>query len=221
MKGLIIKDFMNIGNSMKTLIILLFVYAVLFISSFDAITFIIVMAIVFSTTVPVTFSYDNISKWDRFALTLPVSREQIVKSKFITLIIFTTISILITMIVAIAGIIINSSVRGNSISNMPELILQIVLTTLIAIIFAIVLGSTNITLLFKFGVEKARIISISLSFLPAIIILWLNSLNIDFDNVIQNISLAMVFITSTILLVLYCIALYKISIKIYSKKEFA
>ena len=88
MKSLILKDLYNIGHNMKSMLLVLVVLAVGLISSAGTESYVVASGIICGTMVITTFSFDNMSKWSRYAMIMPVSRKDLVASKFIVLLIF-------------------------------------------------------------------------------------------------------------------------------------
>lgn len=89
MKSLILKDLYNIGHNAKSMLFILFVLAAAFIPTSDAEGgYIFVCAVICSMMIVTTFSFDDNSKWLRYAMVMPVSRKDVVAGKFVVLTIF-------------------------------------------------------------------------------------------------------------------------------------
>ena len=88
MKSLILKDLYNIGHNMKSMLLVLVILAVGLISSAGTESYVVASGVICGTMVITTFSFDNMSKWPRYAMIMPVSRKDLVASKFIVLLIF-------------------------------------------------------------------------------------------------------------------------------------
>ena len=83
MKGLIIKDLCVIKNQMKTLLLVLAFFVIFSIINEDA-TFILFLVPFYMIMILITtFNYDEFNKWDSYCNSLPLSRKEIVKSKYI------------------------------------------------------------------------------------------------------------------------------------------
>ena len=87
MKGLIIKDFLNLRNNIKTMLITILIYLLFFIS-YDPSFLSGLLIMIFCLQSLSTFSYDEYANWDVFALSLPISRKELVLSKYIVFAIF-------------------------------------------------------------------------------------------------------------------------------------
>jgi len=83
MKGLIIKDILNLKKNLNTLLVLVIFYAFLGYRSGDP-SMLIAMIVLLLTMMSITsISYDDLAKWDKYALAMPISRKNIVLSKYI------------------------------------------------------------------------------------------------------------------------------------------
>ena len=87
MKGLLLKDFMTFSKKIKPInrIILIAVIAILLITlkSVGAIS-ISIMLPVFASSLPISlFISDEQWKWDRYAISMPITRKRIVESRYI------------------------------------------------------------------------------------------------------------------------------------------
>lgn len=158
MLGLIVKDLLCLKKSAFKLIIILGLYIVIF-SSADNIIFLCTMIIMISTTLILnTFAYDELSKWDYYALSLPVTKKQIVLTKYLLTALF--------------------DFFGFSIALLLYLIKRQFNVETIASVYALsasglVLASVLLPLLYKLGTQKARIWLIMIFLLPtaAIVVL--------------------------------------------------
>lgn len=209
MKGLIIKDLLMIKGNLKHILFLYILFFALTLQGSFDLSFILVMVSVMLFMS--TFSYDEYNKWDAYAITLPNGRNNIVKSKYVSTIIIVVVSTLITLMLSIiVGLIKNN------------LDLEITISTMLGSCFAlVVLVGVLYPIIFKFGIEKGRIILFVVAFAVAIIA------KILFDNLSINIPVKLltflenyfVLIISTLSIFIILVS-YKISKLIYLKKEF-
>ena len=135
MKGLIIKDILNLKNYMKQLILVLIFlieYGILFKNGTFVGTMITLML---SMQVITTMSYDEYAKCDKYPLTKNINRKDIVLSKYVIFI----MSIIIGMVVGvISSTTINQILQSDI--NMNEIIAtSIVVPCIFAILFSIVI----------------------------------------------------------------------------------
>ncbi len=101
MKGLLVKDFMLIYKIGKVYLIFI---AVMLLggAAFSNISFLSYYAVVFFSILgPNTIAYDERDRWDKFALTLPITKSQYVSSKYLLSFILTSGAALMCAVVFI------------------------------------------------------------------------------------------------------------------------
>lgn len=206
MLGLIKKDFLIIKNNLKLIIVMLMVFFIMalggqFNISFIP-TFIIVMLFIS------TFSYDEYNNWDAYAITLPGGRKSIVKSKYIASLFLTLLSAVITVLLNYLISVINNTAVNELISSLLGSICAIV-----------IIQSIMYPLIFKFGMEKGRIVLFILVFVMVGVITLLKN-TIKIPTILVVLFNDYWFIVIPIILVISLLISYKISEKIYLKKEF-
>ena len=177
MKGLIIKDFLLLGKTIKLYAIILGFYAVFSISTGNA-SFFGSMVAIFSAMLPITaLAYDERAKWDRYALTMPVTRKDIVLSKYY-----------LGAMLCVAGLIFSfvSLVFAKDMTFEEKIFTSLFMMSLGLLYQAIVLP-----LMFKFGTEKGRIYMMIAFFAPAVIVMLLVKfvdVNVSINvNTIENV----------------------------------
>lgn len=221
MKGLLIKDILNIKNYMKqlSLVLIFFIaYGLFFKNGIfvgSMITFMLSMQVI------TTMSYDEYAKWDKYALTMNINRNDIVSSKYVFFIILVLIG---TIFGIISSLFINIIVDANA--GIGEILIPSIITpTVVVSSICLILFSIVLPIMFKIGVEKARVFMIAIFFIPAIMLFLFFEImeknNIAMPN---EATLEMVFkfgaVGLIILTVLIVFISYKISLSIYNKKEF-
>ncbi len=210
MIGFIKKDLRMIKSNFKLLGVLIIVYALMGLMDKMDISFILpfmcVMIMISS------FSYDNYNKWDAYSISLPNGRKNSVKAKYVSTLLMIFIVSIITMILSF----IISYVNTKTINY------EQILVTMFGVIFGTLLVLTFMyPIIYKFGVEKARIGIFLLVFGIVIIVSVLANL-IDLSNILKHLA----FLEDYLLLILIIISIvmvyvsYKISYKIFNKKEF-
>ncbi len=207
MKGLIKKDLLVIKSNIKHLLLLVLIFCFLSIDGNNMFYYIptFISTMLFITT----FSYDEINKWDSYAITLPKGRKNVVKAKYITSILIICWAILLTYI---GGIIFGELSNSLNISLLNNNIYSCLFGALLII-------SLSFPLIFKYGVERGRIFLIVIIF-GFIFLISLISKYITIPEYLKNIDnqYGMYIISIIILLILFIS--YLISKKIYQKKEF-
>lgn len=211
MGGLIKKDFLLIKNNIKFFLIYILFFLVLsFTEASLNITFVLpFMAIMMFIT---TFSYDDFNNFNAYAITLPVGRKNIVKGKYLTAGIIIAVSFILSLILPFL-----SDVISNNRFNFID-VLANVSGTILGLVLII---SIWLPMLYKFGVEKGRIMLFVLVFGISIIGAVLARF-IDFTPVINFINSLdnIFFIVIPFLSVVSLIVSYLISTKIFLKKDF-
>ena len=209
MVGLIKKDLLMIKSNLKMVLIMLVVFFIMALQGEFDISFVppFIVVMLFMST----FSYDEFNKWDAYSVTLPNGRKNVVKSKYVASLILTIVTIILTIILnSLVGLINNNLEFDKFIS------------TIMGCVFGVILiQSIMYPFIFKYGMEKGRIGLFVISFAIVGIIGLLSSvlkINIP-TNVVTFFDNYWFVIIPLISIVLLLIS-YKISEKIYLKKEF-
>lgn len=134
MWGLIRKDLYSLSSSVKSIVLLMIVFGVIFIPQSGGLAFISVTVFIMASLVISTISLDNAVKWDKYALTLPLSRQDIVKSKYVLLLLLSIIGAVIGLV---ACAIYETVVNENSLAEMLQM--GLLMATMAVAIFSIVL----------------------------------------------------------------------------------
>lgn len=145
MKGLILKDFLNLRKYSRTVLLVIGFY-LLFSLMMDSISFLTGMIVLLMTMTAVTsFSYDDMAKWNVYALTLPVSRRDMVLSKYILALLLALGGSLISLLFGV----------GFAFYRHQQLDEQFII---IAVVFGVALVFISILfpLIYRYGVEKSR-----------------------------------------------------------------
>lgn len=215
MLGLIKKDLLIVKSNLKLIGIVLIIFFMLAVQgNFDIILALPFIAIIYLFVITLfisTFSYDEFNKWDAYAVTLPNGRKNIVKSKYITSIILVVSALIITLLLTHLITFINGSLEF-------EKVISLVLGLTTGIIFV---ESIMLPIIFKYGIEKGRLglfgVTIAITGIATIV-----SKKFDlsiFVNIIQFFD-NYYFIIIPVILIIILLLSYKISEKIYLKKEF-
>ena len=221
-KGLLKKDLYNLATYKTSLIIIILFCGIAIIGT-DAINIApaIICGIVGMISLS-TFSYDEISKANRYVLTLPTSRKELVKEKYILAIGGTILGGILGIILTIIVVNIMNYLRPENIINLDYK--SLIIATMGGIFAISFLQAVQIPSMYKWGAEKGRIqmfilVLIIVAILGGIYFL-INKTNINVDMEIINNFInkfgIWILIISTI--IMYFIS-YKIAYKIYKNKE--
>lgn len=192
---------------------MLLVFACITIPQGGVETCIVASGILCSMMVITTFSFDEQSKWTKYAMIMPVSKKDYVISKFIVLALFSLIGILAGAILGtIGGLLLHKISSGIS-------LLMSLGATAIGFIIADIFGSVSIPLLFKFGAEKARMMTLIAFVVPVIVCYGVYQLLIALGISFTTKLIAILLCASPVITVAWNYIMYKISYLIFDNKE--
>ncbi|WP_195267297.1 ABC-2 transporter permease [Eubacterium sp. 1001713B170207_170306_E7] len=210
MKGLIIKEFLAMRRYLKLIAILLALYIVMAFltrsaSFFSAVNALLVVFCAFNS-----FSYDRYNHWNEFAVSLPVSRREMVRSKYVFLLL---LALAFTLILLVVNVILNVS-ADNGLS-------AVIRNALASVSFALIYLSITTPLIYKFDLEKARYVMIVCAFVPFLLSYIVSSLAGNSIVVLprKESLISMSVYMTPILTVVFFIGSYLISKLIFLKKD--
>lgn len=161
MKGLLLKDFYTIWKGGRIFLILyVFMAAVSGVNIQNGWSYMGFWLVMMDSQTSSTFSYDHSCNWNRFALTMPVTRKDVVRSKFLLQLLIVCGSTLAYLVLAAIVSLVLRTFEVKAFCNMlfaAWLVLWVVL----------LMGSVSTLLLFRFPPEYARLISILIYVIPA------------------------------------------------------
>lgn len=210
MKSLILKDCYNIGHNAKTMVVLLLFLGVVSMPASGVVGFIVLSAVLCSMMLVTTFTFDETSKWTRYAMIMPVTKNELVLSKYLVLLLFTTIG------VALGGCV--GLISGLILKNVD--FMTTVTAVLVALATAVVMGGISVPLLFHYGAEKARMLIIVSFSIPALLYVAVIKIAAFFHITISQNAIMLLLYVSPVLLIIMLYLSYRISCRIFAKKEF-
>ena len=149
MKGIVIKDLLTLKSSMKTVVLIVILFG--FMGAKSASAYMSTFASVYAAILPMTcMAFDERSRFNRYAVVMPVNLRDIVLSKYVVG--------LILAVAATAVAVAMTALSGGSIGE----------TVAASIAIPMVYHSLLLPLMFKFGVEKSRIIILAGVVVPAV-----------------------------------------------------
>lgn len=219
-KGLIVKDLLQLKSYKKTLIIFIVIFILTGIAQEKAKNIEsmlpLMLTLGFGMFSIASFYYDEQAKADRYILTFPLTKKEIILSKYILVILSTVIGAILGMLASLVIVF----VINKEIPNIQELI-SLALGGIFGISFV---EAIQIPCIYKFGAEKGRIqifiVIAIIAFLVGGILFIIEKMNIDLQinnilNIISNfLPIILILITSIIYYISYIVAY-----RIYSKKE--
>ena len=159
-----------------------------------------------------SFNYDEFNKADRYILTLPLTKKEVVRSKYILVIGSTIIG-------SLMGILLTYVVSYLIIHQIPD-IESIISAALGGILGIGTIEAIQIPCIYKWGAEKGRIQMVVLTALLGVIIFLGASLSekLPLNNVLNALENFIPAVFAVLAIVNYYIS-YRVAYKIYEKKE--
>lgn len=172
MTGLIWKDFLVMRKSLKSYLLIMVLYVVLAYLDVLNYGFIITFIQVMLMVLPISaFSYDELAKWDRYAMSLPLGQGKVVGARYLFVLALTAI----TAAIGLAGTAILTLVRE---AEPVEMLLTLEVSTTIGLLVPAIL----LPLCYKLGAERARPYLYAIIFIPTILVVLLAKIDaIDFS----------------------------------------
>jgi ABC-type transport system involved in multi-copper enzyme maturation permease subunit len=152
-----------------------------------------------------SFSYDKQAGWEEYALSLPLPRKTIVKSKYVLSFLFALAGMALSVLL---GIVINVVKK----SGIEEHLVSTYVLFAISILFLCIM----LPLIFKFGVEKSRIFMIIVLAIPTAAVFALDRAGFKLPN---EELLGRILIYSPLMLAALYVFSYMLSRCIFEKKE--
>ncbi len=207
MRGLLLKDLLNLRASARPMLFVLVFYIIFAAATknFGFVTgmspFICVMLLF------TTFSLDEYNKWDRFILSGPVSRSTLVGSKYLFAL----------LLILAGGIIAFLTLMGFAAFSLGTAdFSENVLAILAVMVLAVLLCSAILPLLFKFGVEKGRLLLLLVFAVPSGAIYLLHEAGVTLPSESQLLG----WLTGAVFVIFALfVGSYFLSCKIYEKKD--
>lgn len=205
MIGLLIKDLYTLKRQLRIVVLISVIYFAVAVLSKNLGMF-TGIAMMYAIVLPITsMAYDEQCKWDRYALATPLSRTTIVLSKYVLGVLLNIVGVLLVCAAHLTGARFGLSVDG-----------ELLPTVFGMSTGALAVMSVILPLMYKFGVEKARLIMVIVFLVPFLLVMAASrfQLELSLDLVKQYVYLLPVAVIGMILVSLYC------SIRIYKGKEF-
>lgn len=205
MKGLLYKDLLVMNRQRNILLVLIGFYFIYSYMLKDTSMLMAISAMFSFLMVINSFAYDDKAKWDNFILTTTVSRSQLVLSKYILAIGGGIIVTLLTTVIAIAV----------SLTYTQPVLSDYLISFVFVVACIISLFAAIIPVIYKFGVEKSRIIMMAIVLIPILI----GYIGTQFNISLPTIPLPVLAIAGVVLLIIAVFVSYRISVGIMLKKE--
>jgi len=202
MKGLVLKDLLALKSIMKTIIFIIGIF--MFSGIVSGNTFLVTYAAVYAAIMPLNLmAYDESCRFNRFAQMLPVSATQLVTARYIA-----------GLTVCLAAAFVSVFALAISGNNWAEGAITGIVVPMVYQIF-------TIPVMYKWGVEKSRYITMAAFFVPFVIIMFMDSEGALTDAVaaLEKLPAApLIAATMTVIAVMYICSVF-LSVKIVKNKE--
>lgn len=216
-KGLLIKD-LKLMKNMKQFFLIILLVCIMQIISDNHIFCVYFISIMCSSLILSTLSYDTYENSTTYLFTLPISRKDYVRGKYILIFIVSVLPWIFINILSLSSILI----KGNTIN-----IVEYFITTSMALPLAWLLSALEIPVHLKFGQEMNRI-AIFVIIGGLSVLIWLskyvgNIMGIessDVTNVLSGLNVYIFVALGIALVILFLYLSYRISIKIIEKKQY-
>lgn len=212
MRGLILKDFINMKGQAKVYILFIVLWGGMAIMRKSGEYFNMLLIMIPAMTILTAIAYDDRYKWNRYALTMPVTRKDLIVSKYV----FSFIFIAGTIILSMMG----QTIMGENISY------SITATLIIASVVMIING-VSMPIFFYFGTEHGRIVFFAAFALIAVVLMAISNVGfveeiITADGSVRYHIPTMGELTLILLTVAFVVTAVSmlISVKIYENKDF-
>ena len=221
-KGLLKKDLYNLSSYKSSLIIIILFCGIAIIGT-EAINIapIVICSIVGIISLS-TFSYDELSKSNRYILTFPTNRKELVKEKYILAIGATILGGIFGLLLTIIVVNVMNYIRLENIINLD--FESLIITTIGGMWGISLIQAIQIPSIYKWGAEKGRIQMFVLLFVIIAVVLGLGYLmmKVNFNiniEMIENFMNKYGIILLVLLMITTYFISYKIAYKIYKNKE--
>lgn len=207
MKGLLLNDWFIIWKQCWMQILCIIIFGLLSIVG-DNQNFLL-FVVLYSALLPQTvMAYNEKNKWDKMALTMPVSRDQVVGERYLMSFLLVTAAFIICIVFSF----IKTLIVGGNINVVLQFVLLMGGMTLI-------INSIYLPVIFRFGMERARLCVIIIAGVIGGLVYMISSGEASgLINIAESIMNANIILYLTICLLIYILSML-VSMGIYSKKQ--
>ena len=143
MKGLILKDLYYLKTQLKLVILFGIIYGIFFLREDTVQLYTVMISMIMGMTGTGILTIEQKTNWDRYALTMPITKKELVLEKFIIINFITFVTFIITNLISFLLL---KGIKHNT------FIESIVALSVIMIFLNIILY-----LIIKYGAEKSRV----------------------------------------------------------------
>lgn len=147
MKGLIVKDFLILRGQARMFMGILLLYVVMGVFMKDFSFFSAIILLVSAMLVVTTCAYDDSYKWNIYAGTLPIKKNQIVLSKYISSLLFVLTGVAVSLLFNFISVAFGNLNFGDTLH-----------TLYFTVVGSLLFVSIMLPIIFRFGTEKSRLL---------------------------------------------------------------
>ena len=218
MSGFVLKDFLVMQKNLRYYFFIMVVYGVLVVMGVFPYSIISGFILLVAMMTPMsTFAYDEQARWDKYAAATPAGRRGVVKGKYaFTLLLLGAVSLITLVVLELLWL-----TGKGGVENWVEPLLVVGSMDCISLL----VGSAILPVLFKYGSEKSRVISMVIFvgvFGSMALLAYLVGKGADLSGIgaVLNSWDPALLLVVLILATLGALALYyRISLAIYAKRE--
>ncbi len=160
MKAMLYADWMNLRRSMKAILIMVAVIAVASLTWESGMAFVPFILVMLSLMVPATLmSSDRAYGWDKLSLSLPISRKDVVSSKFV-------LCLLMNLAAFLLGAVCIAAMNGFAGDALAENMLGLLACEAVGL----ALTGIELALMLRFGTDRGRYFFIAVVWVPIILL---------------------------------------------------
>lgn len=212
MKSVVLKDLYNMRGNGKSVLISFLILAVAMASTGVGVLY--SGAILCSSLIVSTFAYDDRCDWAKYAVVMPISRNELVAGKYAMLTLLVVGGMAVSFLASLASNAITGQIPLNQ-SGLQELLIS----TLAALVFALVYGSIAIPLILRFGAEQGRILLLVALLVPAAVCFAVYQIGKWLGIVLTDQGVVLLVCGVAVAALVWMAVSYRISCGIFAKQE--
>lgn len=212
MKSVVLKDLYNMRGNGKSVLISFLILAVAMASTGVGVLY--SGAILCSSLIVSTFAYDDRCDWAKYAVVMPISRNELVAGKYAML----TLLVVGGMAVSFLASLVSNAITGQIPLNQSGL-QELLISTLAALVFALVYGSIAIPLILRFGAEQGRILLLVALLVPVAVCFAVYQVGKWLGIVLTDQGVVLLVCGVAVVALVWMAVSYRISCGIFAKQE--
>ena len=217
MRGLIVKDMLIMRKNLRTYAVFMGFYLIMSALDLFPISFTTAIIQIIVMMLPMgAFSYDEMTKWDRYVMALPIGRRAVVGGRY-------CFALILALGAALYGLVVSVLL---SIFSDQDAMMENLLTVLVSLGIGLLYCDILLPLCYKLGPERARPYMYLVIFLPVILLFGgaqlglFDALDLSFLDRMSQGALVGCFSLTAIIPFLAMGVSYLISCRIVEGKEF-